>query len=125
MEKEAILQAVLSGLPKVAQQIALAPFEERSAALDAAERGYVQIVQDNGYTQETAHRWVSAIMDRLRAQVEATDSALRPLLKKLYEEVVRVTSSSEQEVARTGEEESGEEGSFIEIHRWLSRKTIH
>ncbi len=64
-------------------------------------------------------------MDRLRAKVEANDSALRPLLKKLYEEVVRLTSSSAREFARTGEEESGEKGSVIEIHRWPARKTIH
>lgn len=125
MEKEAILRAVLSGIPKVAAQITLAPFEERSAALDNAERSYVQIARDIGYAQETARRWVSAIMDRLRAKVEANNSALRPLLKKLYEEVVRLTSSSAQEFARTGEEESGEKGSVIEIHRWPARKTIH
>ncbi len=77
MEKEAILRAVLSGIPKVAAQITLAPFEERSAALDNAERSYVQIARDIGYAQETARRWVSAIMDRLRAKVEANDSALR------------------------------------------------
>ncbi len=56
LEKEAILRAVLFGIPKVAAQITLAPFEERSAALDDAERSYVQIARDIGYTQETARR---------------------------------------------------------------------
>lgn len=124
LEREEILRAVIAGIPKVAREVAAVPPEERAGVLDAAERSYLQTTKDMGYTENDARPWVSAVMDRLRAEVEAGD-AERMLLEKLYEEVARFDPGAGQKVPEISGRGSDEVSSLIEIYRWLARKAIN
>ena len=64
-----ILDAAVSGIPRVAESIARISNEQREKAFKAAERSYQQTVRDLGYSQADAEGWISAVMFRLRSQV--------------------------------------------------------
>ena len=68
-EEEEILEAAVSGIPRVADVIASVPEEDKAKALDAAESAYRETVRDLGYEEGPAEAWVSAIMVRLQAEV--------------------------------------------------------
>ena len=68
-QTEEILDAAVTGIPRVAKAIAEIPTEHRERALEAAERSYQQTVWDLGYTEAGAEGWISAVMFRLRSQV--------------------------------------------------------
>jgi hypothetical protein len=72
-EEEEILEAAISGIPRVAQAVAAIPVEHRGRALDAAESSYRQTAQDLGYEEGPIQSWVSAVMFRLRAEVKKVD----------------------------------------------------
>jgi hypothetical protein len=83
-----VLEAAVAGIPKVAELIALASVESRAAALDAAERTYLQTAKDLGGTEELAQKWTAAVMLKLRAAVNEQALANRSLLKALHEELI-------------------------------------
>jgi hypothetical protein len=72
-ELDQVLSAAISGIPTVAQLIALIPAEDQPRALEAAEKSYLQTAHTLGYEGAEADEWSSTIMVRLRAQ---TDSAV-------------------------------------------------
>ncbi len=76
-KKEEILEAAVAGIPKVAELVASIPEQDRTRALDAAERSYRQTVLNLGYEEGPAEAWVSAIMVRLQAEA-ASKPAARP-----------------------------------------------
>lgn len=67
-EREAILESAVAGIPKVARAIAEIPAERQGRAYEAAERSYLETLQDLGYDEPVAHKLVSAVMSRLRAE---------------------------------------------------------
>jgi hypothetical protein len=69
-EAAKILETAVSRIPEVAQIIAGIPAEHRPSVFDTAERSYLQTVQDLGCAEEAGQNWVSAVMFRLRAEVE-------------------------------------------------------
>jgi hypothetical protein len=69
LESERILQAVVSGIPRVAMTIAEIPAALRERALDAVARSYQQRLRELGYTETDAQIWISAVMLRLRSQI--------------------------------------------------------
>jgi len=89
-EREEILEAAVAAIPKIVELISAAPREQWAAALDAAERQYLITARDLGYAEVPAQNWVSAIMFRLRAELEKrelgeTKKRLRALLDELNE----------------------------------------
>jgi hypothetical protein len=74
-EQEDVLQAAVAGVRKVAAAIAALPREDRERAFEAAERAYAQTVRDLDYPEDAARSWVSAMMHRLRADVQEVAEA--------------------------------------------------
>ena len=73
-ENEEILKAAVSGIARVALAIAAIPTEHRKQALQAAERSYLQTALALGYGEAAARKCVSAVMLRLRVEVENVGS---------------------------------------------------
>ena len=69
-EKEEALEAAVAAIPKIVELIGAAPREQWAGALDAAERQYLITARDLGYAEVPAQNWVSAVMFRLRAELE-------------------------------------------------------
>jgi len=69
LESERILQAVVSGIPRVAMTIAEIPAALRERALEAVARSYQQRLRELGLTEADAQIWISAMMLRLRSQI--------------------------------------------------------
>jgi hypothetical protein len=69
-ERDEPLEAALARLARVAEGIAGMPPEKQSAAFDIAERTYLETALELDYPEEVAKNWVSAMMFRLRAEVE-------------------------------------------------------
>jgi len=85
---EQVLEAAVAGIPEIARRIAFLPTENRASAFDAAERIYLQTAKDLGGAEHLALNWTSAVMFRLREEVEEQLSTNRKLLKRLHEELV-------------------------------------
>src|ERR1700722_328672 len=73
--KQEVLEAAISGLPRVAKAILATPNEARAKALDAAADSYRQTGRVLGYDEAKLQEWVYAIMFRLRAEVTAQELA--------------------------------------------------
>ena len=73
-ETEEVLEGAVSGIARVALAIAAIPSERRKQALVAAERSYLQSTLALGYGESAARKWVSAVMLRLRVEVEGVHS---------------------------------------------------
>jgi hypothetical protein len=80
MAEDEILSAAIAGVPKVAELIAAVPTEDRSRALEAAEKSYLRTALTLGYQDAEAQQWVSAVMSRLR--LEESDYMLRMLASR-------------------------------------------
>jgi hypothetical protein len=70
LKNEEILEGAVSGIARVALAIAAMPTEHRKKALQTAERSYLQTTLALGYGEAAARKWVSAVMIRLRVEVE-------------------------------------------------------
>jgi hypothetical protein len=75
------LQAVINGLPRVAEAIAAVAAIERSKALAAVEASFRQSALKLGYSDSQARDWVAAIMFSLRTQVHGRQSSKDPSLE--------------------------------------------
>jgi hypothetical protein len=75
MAEDEVLSVAIAGVPKVAEFIARVPMEDRSRALDAAEKSYLETAHTLGYQDAEAQQWVSAVMSRLR--LDESDYKLR------------------------------------------------
>lgn len=67
--KQEVLEAVISGLSRVAEAILATPNEARTKALDAAADSYRQTARALDYDEAESQEWVNAIMFRLRGEV--------------------------------------------------------
>jgi hypothetical protein len=65
VEGDEVLSEALAGVPRVAELIATVPDEDRSRALEAVEKSYIQTAQTLGYQDADAQQWASAVMSRL------------------------------------------------------------
>jgi hypothetical protein len=65
LDEDESFSAAIAGVPKVAELIATVPAEERSRALEAAEKSYLETAHSLGYQDADAQQWVSAVMSRL------------------------------------------------------------
>ncbi|PWT78132.1 MAG: hypothetical protein C5B58_15665 [Acidobacteria bacterium] len=67
LELDQALSAAISGIPKVAELIALISAEDQRRALGAAEKSYLETARSLGHEGVEASEWVCEIMVRLRA----------------------------------------------------------
>ena len=96
---EEVLEAAVARIPEITRIIASLPVEDHRSAFDVAERSYLRTAKYLGGADDLAQRWASAVMLRLRAEVEEQVGANGKLLMALHEElvglrVVAVTSES-------------------------------
>jgi hypothetical protein len=75
MAEDEVLSVAIAGVSKVVEFIAGVPSEDRSRALEAAEKSYLKAAHTLGYQDAEAQQWVSAVMSRLR--LEESDYKLR------------------------------------------------
>jgi hypothetical protein len=71
LEEDEVLSAAIAGVPRVAELIATVPAEDRSRALEAAEKSYLKTAQTLGYRDAGAQQWASAVMLRLRIEEDS------------------------------------------------------
>ncbi len=98
---EEVLEAAVARIPELAGIIASLPLEDRPSAFDVAERSYLRTAKYLGGADDLAQKWTSAVMHRLREQVEERVLAQSKLLTALYEELVGTTAISESATATT------------------------
>ena len=85
---EEVLEAAVARIPEIARIIASLPVEDQPSAFDVAERSYLRTAKYLGGADDLAQKWVSAVMYRLREEVEEQLLANRKLSKALHEELV-------------------------------------
>jgi hypothetical protein len=71
LDEDEILSAAIAGVPRVAELIATVPAEDRSRALEAAEKSYLETAHTLGYQDADAQKWASAVMSRLRIEEDS------------------------------------------------------
>jgi hypothetical protein len=69
-EPQAVLDAAFAGINRVAEVIASLSDEDWPKAFAAAERSYAKTARDLGYSQGQAEGWATALLVRLRSEVE-------------------------------------------------------
>lgn len=65
LDEDEVLSVAIAGVPRVAELIASVPAEERTRALEAAEKSYLETARNLGYQEADAQQWASAVMSRL------------------------------------------------------------
>jgi hypothetical protein len=68
LDEDEVLSAAIAGIPRVAELIATVPDDDRSRALEAAEKSYLETARTLGYQDADALEWASAVMSRLRTE---------------------------------------------------------
>ena len=68
LEEDEVLSAAIAGVPRVAERIATLPAEDRSRAIEAAEKSYLKTAYTLGYQDAEAQQWASAVMSRLQIE---------------------------------------------------------
>ena len=58
-QEEGFLSAAIAGVSRVAELVATIPAEDRSRALEAAEKSYLQTAHTLGYKDAEAELWAS------------------------------------------------------------------
>jgi hypothetical protein len=71
LDEDEVFSAAIAGVPRVAEIIATVAAEERTRALEAAEKSYLETARALGYQDADAQRWVSAVMSRLRMEEDS------------------------------------------------------
>jgi hypothetical protein len=71
LDEDGVLSAAIAGVPRVAELIATVPAEERTRALEAAEKSYLETAYALGYKDADAQQWASAVMSRLRIEEDS------------------------------------------------------
>jgi hypothetical protein len=68
LDEDETLSAAIAGVPRIAEFIAGVTDEDRSRALEAAEKSYLETAHTLGYRGVDAQQWVSTVMSRLRME---------------------------------------------------------
>jgi len=105
-EEEEILEAVVAGIPRVAEVVASIAEEDRGRALEAAARSYWETVRNLGYEEGPVQSWVSAVMLRLQTEVKKQASTKQRPLKILHAELMQAASELDNnviDIGRSGE----------------------
>jgi hypothetical protein len=70
-DDDEMLSAAIAGVPRIAEFIATVPAEERTRALEAAEKSYLETAHTLGYQDADARQWVSTVMSRLQSEEDS------------------------------------------------------
>ena len=62
LDEDDVLSGAIAGVPRVAELIATVPAEERTRALEAAEKSYLETAHSLGYQGADAQQWASAVI---------------------------------------------------------------
>ena len=71
LDEDEVLSAAIAGIPRVAEFIATVPDDDRSRALEAAEKSYLETARTLGYQDADAQQWAAAVMSRLRIEEDS------------------------------------------------------
>jgi hypothetical protein len=75
-QEDEVLSAAIAGVSRIAEHLATFPAEDRSRALEAAEKSYRQTAHALGYKDADAELWASEIMWRLRMDLASPPLSL-------------------------------------------------
>jgi len=88
-EEAKILEAIVAGIPHVAEAMEDVPVEQLWQALEAAESSYLRTLRQSRFSETACKKWTSAIMRRLKGHVAADGLTEDEMLRKLYEDIGR------------------------------------
>ena len=80
------MEAIVAGIPRVAEAVENVPTEQLWRALEAAQSSYSRTLRELGFSESKCQTWTSAIMRRLKGHVAADELTEEKMLRKLYEE---------------------------------------
>ena len=73
-ESQSVLETIVASLPGIANHLATVPVEQKSAALEALQKHYLQTVMNLGSSEEPAQKLVNALMAHVREQMDCLPS---------------------------------------------------
>jgi len=89
-EDAKILEAIVAGIPHVAEAMEDVPVEQWWQALEAAEISYLGTLRQSGFSETAYKKWTAAIMRRLKGHVAGDGLTEDEMLRKLYEDIGRL-----------------------------------
>ena len=87
LDEDEVLSAAIAGIPRVAEFIATVPDDDRSRALEAAEKSYLETARTLGYQDADAQEWASAghvAIANGGEQLQAADAYLSTNIARRY-----------------------------------------
>jgi hypothetical protein len=79
------IEAIVVGLPHLAEAVSAIPVEYQARALEAAERSYLTTFRRLGLSEPESQTWTSSVMRRLRRHVTEMGLTKKDKLTRLYE----------------------------------------
>jgi hypothetical protein len=79
------IEAIVAGLPHLAEAVSAIPPEYQARALEAAGGSYLKTFRRLGLSEPESQTWASSVMRRLRRHVTEMESTKKEKLTKLYE----------------------------------------
>ena len=67
LDEDEVFSVAIAGVSRVAELIASVPAEERTRALEAAEKSYLETAHALGYQDADAQQWASSVMHTRRS----------------------------------------------------------
>ena len=86
-EQRNIIEAIVAGLPHLAEAVSAIPAEYQAKALKAAESSYLKTFRQMGLSEAESQTWASSVMRRLRRHVAQKELTEKDKLKKLHEQL--------------------------------------
>jgi hypothetical protein len=86
-EQKNYIEAIVAGLPHLAESVSAIPVEYQARALEAAERSYLTTFRRLGLSEPESQTWAASVMRRLRRQVAEKGLTEKDKLKKLYKQI--------------------------------------
>jgi len=83
LEEDEVLSAAIAGVPRVAERIATLPAEDRSRAIEAAEKSYLKTAYTLGYQDAEARLSSDVAIANRREQLQAADAYFSANFAKL------------------------------------------
>lgn len=84
-EQKNYIEAIVAGLPHLAEAVAAIPPEHQAAALKATEGSYLRTFRRLGLSEPESQTWTSSVMRRLRRHVMEMGLMKKDKLTRLYE----------------------------------------
>ena len=82
-----ILENIILGIPRVAKAMKDLPVEQLWSVLGAVEGSYWRALAQYGFSESDCHALTSAVMRRLKGQLEADGLTEKEMMIRVYEEL--------------------------------------